>query len=151
MTLESSITQLNDSVQELIKVISALDTVAPKPKAVKASKPAAVKKAQTTTSFEFVGLSNSEECAVATDSTCAGKVTGSFVEPTTPVALVEAATEDNFPTLEEVIDEMRVITDREILSKIMTSFKVVRASDIAEDKRTAFIEALHMELQKGAA
>ena len=119
MTLESSITQLNDSVQELIKVISALDTVAPKPKAVKAvkaSKPAAVK-----------------------------------VELTTPVALVEAATEDNFPTLEEVIDEMRVITDREILSKIMTSFKVVRASDIAEDKRTAFIEALHMELQKGAA
>ena len=115
MTLESSITQLNDSVQELIKVISALDTVAPKPKAVKAvkaSKPAAVK-----------------------------------VELTTPVALVE----DNFPTLEEVIDEMRVITDREILSKIMTSFKVVRASDIAEDKRTAFIEALHMELQKGAA
>ena len=115
MTLDSSITQLNDSVQELIKVISALDTVAPKPKAVKASKPAPVK------------------------------------EATTPVALVEAATEDNFPTLEEVIDEMRVITDREILSKIMTSFKVVRASDIAEDKRTAFIEALHMELQKGAA
>ena len=116
MTLESSITQLNDSVQELIKVISALDTVATKPKAVKASKPAAVK-----------------------------------VEATTPVALVEAATEDNFPTLEEVIDEMRVITDREILSKIMTSFKVVRASDIAEDKRTSFIEALHVELQKGAA
>jgi len=115
MTLESSITQLNDSVQELIKVISALDTVATKPKAVKASKPAAVK------------------------------------EATTPVALVEAATEDNFPTLEEVIDEMRVITDREILSKIMTSFKVVRASDIAEDKRTSFIEALHVELQKGAA
>jgi len=116
MTLESSITQLNDSVQELIKVISALDTVATKPKAVKASKPAAVK-----------------------------------VEPTTPVALVEAATEDNFPTLEEVIDEMRVITDRDVLSKIMTSFKVVRASDIPEDKRTSFIEALHVELQKGAA
>ena len=116
MTLESSITQLNDSVQELIKVISALDTVATKPKAVKASKPAPVK-----------------------------------VEATTPVALVEAATEDNFPTLEEVIDEMRVITDREILSKIMTSFKVVRASDIPEDKRTSFIEALHVQLQKGAA
>lgn len=116
MTLESSITQLNDSVQELIKVISALDTVAPKPKAVKASKPAAVK-----------------------------------VEPTSPVAPIEAATEDNFPTLEEVIDEMRVITDREILSKIMTRFSVVRASDIAEDKRTSFIEALHVELQKGAA
>ena len=116
MTLESSITQLNDSVQELIKVISALDAPVTKPKAVKASKPAAVK-----------------------------------VEPTSPVAPIEAATEDNFPTLEEVIDEMRVIEDRDILTKIMTSFKVVRASDIAEDKRTSFIEALHVELQKGAA
>jgi hypothetical protein len=45
-------------------------------------------------------------------------------EPTTPVATVEAATEDNFPTLEEVINEMRVIEDREILTKIMNSFKV---------------------------
>jgi hypothetical protein len=72
-------------------------------------------------------------------------------EPTTPVATVEAATEDNFPTLEEVINEMRVIEDREILTKIMNSFKVTRASDIPEDKRSAFIEALQLELQKGAA
>ena len=116
MTLESSITELNASVQALIKVISALDAPVTKPEAVKAVKPAAVK-----------------------------------VETTTPVAPVEAATEDNFPTLEEVIDEMRVITDRDVLSKIMTSFKVVRASDIPEDKRTSFIEALHVQLQKGAA
>tara|TARA_R110002073_G_scaffold103305_1_gene233876 strand:- start:635 stop:988 length:354 start_codon:yes stop_codon:yes gene_type:complete len=72
-------------------------------------------------------------------------------EPTAPVATVEAATEDNFPTLEEVINEMRVIEDREILTKIMNSFKVTRASDIAEEKRPAFIEALQLELQKGAA
>ena len=72
-------------------------------------------------------------------------------EPTAPVATVEAATEDNFPTLEEVISEMRVIEDRDILTKIMDSFKVTRASDIAEAKRSAFIEALQLELQKGAA
>jgi hypothetical protein len=114
MTLESSITQLNDSVQELIKVISALDTVAPKPKAVKAAKPAPVKQAQTTT----------------------------------PVAV---KADDNSPTLEDVIDEMRNITDRSILSGLMKSFDSTRASDIPEDKRSAFIEALQLELQKGAA
>ena len=70
---------------------------------------------------------------------------------TTSFEFVGAATEDNFPTLEEVINEMRVIEDREILTKIMNSFKVTRASDIPEDKRSAFIEALQLELQKGAA
>jgi hypothetical protein len=113
MTLESSITQLNDSVQTLIKVISGLDAVTTTPKTVKAAKATPVKQAK----------------------------------PTIPVDSAAADT----PTLEEVIDEMRVITDREVLSKIMKSFSVVRASDISDDKRTAFIEALHMELQKGAA
>jgi hypothetical protein len=117
MTLESSITELNASVQTLIKVISGLDAPIIKPKAVKAAKTAPVKK----------------------------------VEPTVPVAAVEAAAEDNFPTLEEVIDEMRNIKDRTVLSELMQGFGSTRASDIPEEKRSAFIEALQLELQKGAA
>ena len=70
-------------------------------------------------------------------------------EPTAPVVSVEA--DDNFPTLEDVIDEMRNITDRSILSGLMKSFGSIRASDIPADKRSAFIEALQLELQKGAA
>jgi hypothetical protein len=70
-------------------------------------------------------------------------------EPTTPVATVKA--DDNFPTLEEVIDEMRNIKDRTVLSELMQGFGSTRASDIAEEKRSAFIEALQLELQKGAA
>jgi hypothetical protein len=70
-------------------------------------------------------------------------------EPTAPVVSVEA--DDNLPTLEDVIDEMRNITDRSILSGLMKSFGSTRASDIPEEKRSAFIEALQMELQKGAA
>lgn len=115
MTLESSITELNASVQTLIKVISGLDAPITNPKAAKAAKPAPVKQA----------------------------------EPTTPVASAKA--DDNFPTLEDVIDEMRNITDRSILSGLMKSFGSVRASDIPADKRSAFIEALQLELQKGAA
>ena len=48
MTLESSITELNASVQTLIKVISGLDAPITKPKAVKAAKPAPVKQAEPT-------------------------------------------------------------------------------------------------------
>ena len=70
-------------------------------------------------------------------------------EPTAPVADVKA--DDNFPSLEDVIDEMRNITDRSILSGLMKSFGSIRASDIPADKRSAFIEALQLELQKGAA
>ena len=70
-------------------------------------------------------------------------------EPTTPVAAVKA--DDNFPTLEDVIDEMRNIKDRTVLSELMQGFGSTRASDIPEEKRSAFIEALQMELQKGAA
>ena len=115
MTLESSITELNASVQTLIKVISGLDAPITKPKAAKAAKPAPVKQA----------------------------------EPTTPVASAKA--DDNFPTLEDVIDEMRNIKDRTVLSELMHGFGSTRASDIPEEKRSAFIEALQMELQKGAA
>ena len=147
MSLENSITELNVSVQALIALMNAQSAPVSKPKAVKAAKPAPVKKAKTTTSFEFVGLN--EECAVATDSTCAGTTSGSFVG--TDAATVEAATEDNFPTLEEVIDEMRNIKDRTVLSELMQGFGSTRASDIPEEKRSAFIEALQLELQKGAA
>jgi hypothetical protein len=120
MTLESSITQLNDSVQELIKVISALDTVAPKSKAVKAVKPAAVK-----------------------------------VEPTTPVRMASeiaaACVAANVPEVNEVISEMKAITDRKVLFSLLEQFDSKTASGIPADKRAAFIEAIHMELQKGAA
>ena len=148
MTLESSITELNASVQTLIKVISGLDAPIIKPKAVKAAKTAPVKKAKTTTSFEFVGLN--EECAVATDSTCAGTTSGSFVG-TDAAAEAAASAAGNIPSLEEVIDEMRNIKDRTVLSELMQGFGSTRASDIPEEKRSAFIEALQLELQKGAA
>jgi len=114
MTLESSITELNASVQTLIKLISALDAPITKPKAVKAVKPAPVKEAK----------------------------------PTTPVAPAEASSDT--PTLEDLIDEMRAISDRSILQGLLTKFGSATASGIPEDKRTAFIEAIHMELQ-GAA
>lgn len=71
------------------------------------------------------------------------------VELITPVALAES--DANFPSLEVVIDEMRGITDRPILDKLMTAFNSKRASDIPEDRRSAFIEAIHVELQQGAA
>ena len=115
MSLENSITELNVSVQALIALMNAQSAPVSKPKAVKAAKPAPVKKA----------------------------------EPTTPVAAVKA--DDNFPTLEDVIDEMRNIKDRTVLSELMQGFGSTRASDIPEEKRSAFIEALQLELQKGAA
>ena len=146
MSLENSITELNVSVQALIALMNAQSAPVSKPKAVKAAKPAPVKKAKTTTSFEFVGLN--EECAVATDSTCAGTTSGSFVG-TDAAAAASAA--GNIPSLEEVIDEMRNIKDRTVLSELMQGFGSTRASDIPEEKRSAFIEALQMELQKGAA
>lgn len=71
------------------------------------------------------------------------------VELITPVALAES--DANFPSLEVVIDEMRGITDRPILDKLMIAFNSKRASDIPEDRRSAFIEAIHVELQQGAA
>jgi hypothetical protein len=147
MSLENSITELNVSVQALIALMNAQSAPVSKPKAVKAAKPAPVKKAKTTTSFEFVGLN--EECAVATDSTCAGTTSGSFVG--TDAAAAAASAAGNFPSLEEVIDEMRNIKDRTVLSELMQGFGSTRASDIPEEKRSAFIEALQMELQKGAA
>ena len=112
MTLESSITELNASVQTLIKVISGLDTPIAKPKAVKATKPAPAKK----------------------------------VEPTTLVASVEADT----PTLDDIISEMKAISDRTILASLLSNFGSKTASGIPEDRRSAFIEAVHQELQ-GAA
>ena len=112
MTLESSITELNASVQTLIKVISALDAPIAKPKAVKATKPAPVKEA----------------------------------EPTTPVASVEA----DVPKLTDIIAEMKAISDRTILASLLSKFGSKTASGIPDDKRSAFIEAIHMELQ-GAA
>jgi len=112
MTLESSITELNASVQTLIKVISALDAPITKPKAVKAAKPAPAKEA----------------------------------EPITPVASVEA----DVPKLTDIIAEMKAISDRTILASLLTKFGSKTASGIPEDRRTAFIEAIHMELQ-GAA
>lgn len=117
MTLESSITELNASVQTLIKVISGLDAPIIKPKAVKAAKAAPVKQAK----------------------------------PTIPVASVEADTEDSFPTLTELVAEMKVISDRSVLSNLLEKFACKTASQIPEDRRTAFIEAIHLELQQGAA
>ena len=149
MSLENSITELNVSVQALIALMNAQSAPVSKPKAVKAAKPAPVKKAKTTTSFEFVGLN--EECAVATDSTCAGTTSGSFVGTDAAAAEAAASAAGNFPSLEEVIDEMRNIKDRTVLSELMQGFGSTRASDIPEEKRSAFIEALQMELQKGAA
>ena len=112
MTLESSITELNASVQTLIKLISGLDAPIAKPKAVKATKPAPAKKA----------------------------------EPTTPVASVEV----DVPTLDDIISEMKAISDRTILAGLLSNFGSKTASGIPEDRRSAFIEAVHMELQ-GAA
>jgi len=112
MTLESSITELNASVQTLIKVISALDAPITKPKAVKAAKPAPAEEAK----------------------------------PITPVASVEA----DIPKLTDIIAEMKAISDRTILASLLTKFGSKTASGIPEDRRTAFIEAIHMELQ-GAA
>ena len=125
MTLESSITQLNDSVQELIKVISALDTVATKPKAVKASKPAAVKVEHTSP----VRMASEIDAAAHT------------------AACVAA----NVPEVNEVISEMKAITDRKVLFSLLEQFDSKTASGIPADKRAALIEAIHMELQKGAA
>jgi hypothetical protein len=109
MTLESSITELNASVQTLIKVISGLDASIAKPKA---TKPAPAKK----------------------------------VEPTTLVASVVADT----PTLDDIISEMKAISDRTILAGLLSNFGSKTASGIPEDRRSAFIEAVHQELQ-GAA
>lgn len=125
MTLESSITQLNDSVQELIKVISALDTVAPKSKAVKAVKPAAVEVEHTSPvrmASEIHAADHTAACVAA-----------------------------NVPEVNEVISEMKAITDRKVLFSLLEQFDSKTASGIPADKRAAFIEAIHMELQKGAA
>ena len=152
MSLENSITELNVSVQALIALMNTQSAPVSKPKAVKAAKPAPVKKAKTTTSFEFVGLN--EECAVATDSTCAGTTSGSFVgtdAAASAAAEAAASAAGNIPSLEEVIDEMRNIKDRTVLSELMQGFGSTRASDIPEEKRSSFIEALQLELQKGAA
>jgi len=130
MTLESSITELNASVQALIKVISALDAPIAKPKAVKAVKPAPVKEAKPTAPVASVGIN--EETAVATDSTC-------------------PATTTDIPEVNEVISEMKAITDRKVLFSLLDKFDSKTASGIPADKRAAFIEAIHMELQKGAA
>jgi len=133
MTLESSITELNASVQALIKVISALDAPIAKPKAVKAVKavkPAPVKEAKPTAPVASVGIN--EETAVATDSTC-------------------PATTTDIPEVNEVISEMKAITDRKVLFSLLDQFDSKTASGIPADKRAAFIEAIHMELQKGAA
>ena len=130
MTLESSITELNASVQALIKVISALDAPIAKPKAVKAAKPAPVKEAEPTAPVASVGIN--EETAVATDSTC-------------------PATTTDIPEVNEVISEMKAITDRKVLFSLLDQFDSKTASGIPADKRAAFIEAIHMELQKGAA
>jgi len=130
MTLESSITELNASVQALIKVISALDAPIAKPKAVKAAKPAPVKEAKPTAPVASVGIN--EETAVATDSTC-------------------PATTTDVPEVNEVISEMKAITDRKVLFSLLDQFDSKTASGIPADKRAAFIEAIHMELQKGAA
>jgi len=130
MTLESSITELNASVQALIKVISALDAPIAKPKAVKAAKPAPVKEAKPTAPVASVGIN--EETAVATDSTC-------------------PATTTDIPEVNEVISEMKAITDRKVLFSLLDKFDSKTASGIPADKRAAFIEAIHMELQKGAA
>ena len=130
MTLESSITELNASVQALIKVISALDAPIAKPKAVKAAKPAPVKEAKPTAPVASVGIN--EETAVATDSTC-------------------PATTTDIPEVNEVISEMKAITDRKVLFSLLEQFDSKTASGIPADKRAAFIEAIHMELQKGAA
>jgi len=130
MTLESSITELNASVQALIKVISALDAPIAKPKAVKAAKPAPVKEAKPTAPVASVGIN--EETAVATDSTC-------------------PATTTDIPEVNEVISEMKAITDRKVLFSLLDQFDSKTASGIPADKRAAFIEAIHMELQKGAA
>jgi len=116
MTLESSITELNASVQTLIKVISALDAPITKPKAVKAAKPAPAKEAK----------------------------------PITPVASVEPEAATNVPKLTDIIAEMKAISDRTILASLLSKFGSKTASGIPEDRRTAFIEAIHMELQ-GAA
>jgi len=115
MTLESSITQLNDSVQTLIKVISGLDAVTTTPKAVKAVKATKAAKA-----------------APAKEAT--------------PVASVEA----DIPKLDDVIAEMRAISDRKILQKLLSQFGSATASGVPEENRAALIEAIHMELQ-GAA
>lgn len=129
MTLESSITELNASVQALIKVISALDAPIAKPKAVKAAKPAK-------------------------------PTPDKKVEPTNPVRLaaeIDAAAHTaacvaaNVPEVNEVISEMKAITDRKVLFSLLDQFDSKTASGIPADKRAAFIEAIHMELQKGAA
>jgi len=129
MTLESSITELNASVQTLIKVISALDAPIASSKAVKATKPAPVKESKPTAPVASVGVN--EETAVATDSTC-------------------PATTIDIPKLTDIIAEMKAISDRTILASLLTKFGSKTASGIPEDRRTAFIEAIHMELQ-GAA
>ena len=125
MTLESSITELNASVQALIKVISAFGAPIAKPKAVKAAKPAK-------------------------------PTADKKVEPTNPVRLAAeidaaACVAANVPEVNEVISEMKAITDRKVLFSLLDQFDSKTASGIPADKRAAFIEAIHMELQKGAA
>ena len=126
MTLEASITELNTSVQALIKVISALDPIIAKPKAVKAAKPTPDKKVEPT---------NPVRLAVEID---AAAHTAAFVAA-------------NVPELNEVISEMKAITDRKVLFSLLDQFDSKTASGIPEDRRTAFIEAIHLELKQGAA
>lgn len=127
MTLEASITELNTSVQALIKVISALDPIIAKPKAVKAAKPTPDKKVEPTNPVRL-----------ATEIDAAAAHTAAFVAA-------------NVPELNEVISEMKAITDRKVLFSLLDQFDSKTASGIPEDRRTAFIEAIHLELKQGAA
>ena len=124
MTLESSITELNASVQALIKVISALDAPIAKPKAVKAAKPTPVEPTKP------VRLAPEEIDAAAHTAACIAA---------------------NVPEVNEVISEMKAITDRKVLFSLLDQFDSKTASGIPADKRAAFIEAIHVELQQGAA
>ena len=138
MTLESSITELNASVQALIKVISALDPIVDKPKAVKASKPTPDKKVEPTPD---------KKVEAAVEERDSFNPFAAEIYPVHTVACVLA----NVPELNEVISEMKAITDRKVLFSLLDQFESKTASGIPANKRAAFIEAIHMELQKGAA